>query len=51
MNEIKTAFNGVEPVANGKLIYVESAIEVPDEYSAESIHLVACVSAPRNLEK
>ena len=46
----KKAFNGLTPVKNGIPIYVQGTMDVPEEYSSDSIIIDSCVASPGTLE-
>ena len=50
VNKTKTAFDGLTPVKNGIPIYVEGVMDVPEEYSIDSIVIDSCVASPGDLE-
>ena len=46
----KKAFDGLTPVKNGIPIYVQGTMDVPEEYSSDSIIIDSCVASPGTLE-
>ena len=46
----KKAFDGLTTVKNGIPIYVQGTMDVPEEYSSDSILIDSCVASPGTLE-
>jgi hypothetical protein len=44
------AFDGLTPVKNGIPIFVQGTMDVPEEYSSDSIIIDSCVASPGALE-